>query len=665
MRKNNKRISITAMLIMGTLLLSIVPVIVVSITSIITSSRNSKSQLNESFEMLANIGGRVINTELQYYKDILNSEANNQDFANIIDNEQQINLQNRFEMFMDSDDVIHNIYYCDINGQTIMGSKDEIPEGMDITQQAWFQETMNSEKEYVLIDPYEDAISKNTIISIYKKVINNGETIGILGIDINLAVLSESVEDIKQGDNGHIIVSDSEGNVIVSSDENLLLTNEPAQYDKWDYIRDNNEGSIFLERDNIKYRVYFRTNEDSGWKTLMKIPLSQINETRNKTILYNGILAVICIAISALIVTICSLKVAKLIVEVKDALDKAADCNFNFSFTSSGSSSEFKGVEESFNTMQSNISNLIRKVTESINAIDTSTEDSVTMGENIYTSMNDINETINQIAAGTMQSSEDLEKISYDMDVLSDNMDDIKKIVENITDKALNASKMGAEGVNISNIVIDKSKSTKESTNSVNGVIINVADSLKEIESMNEAIGAITEQTNLLALNASIEAARAGEAGKGFAVVADEIKQLAEETSLSAKQINEIIINIRNNTDIAVEKARHTSATVMEQEEAVVKSQETFEKIINSINELALGIEEILNNVSHANDRKDNVLGEVSKLSATLEETAAGSEEVAHLSEEVKKSASINKEKVEQLRDVSKSLEEQIKIFKI
>jgi methyl-accepting chemotaxis protein len=60
-----------------------------------------------------------------------------------------------------------------------------------------------------------------------------------------------------------------------------------------------------------------------------------------------------------------------------------------------------------------------------------------------------------------------------------------------------------------------------------------------------KAVARIADQTNLLALNAAIEAARAGQHGKGFAVVADEVRTLAETSEKSARDIQDLVGQIR------------------------------------------------------------------------------------------------------------------------
>lgn len=103
------------------------------------------------------------------------------------------------------------------------------------------------------------------------------------------------------------------------------------------------------------------------------------------------------------------------------------------------------------------------------------------------------------------------------------------------------------ELVKISENTSDEISVLKEETSKTNV-------SAEAIRSAVELIQSIADQTSLLSLNASIEAARAGEHGKGFAVVADEIRSLSESSMSSATEIERIVSELLENSNVSVER---------------------------------------------------------------------------------------------------------------
>ncbi|MBJ6723586.1 methyl-accepting chemotaxis protein [Geomesophilobacter sediminis] len=93
-------------------------------------------------------------------------------------------------------------------------------------------------------------------------------------------------------------------------------------------------------------------------------------------------------------------------------------------------------------------------------------------------------------------------------------------------------------------------KSNEESFDAINRLSIHSA----RVGEFLNVIQEVVEQTNLLSLNASIIAAQAGERGKAFGIVAEEVRSLAQRTSLSAKEIGDLVKNIQKET-AAVQRA--------------------------------------------------------------------------------------------------------------
>lgn len=124
-------------------------------------------------------------------------------------------------------------------------------------------------------------------------------------------------------------------------------------------------------------------------------------------------------------------------------------------------------------------------------------------------------------------------------------------------------------------------------------VISSLSEKNADIGAILSVIDEVAEQTNLLALNAAIIAAQAGEHGKSFGVVAEEIKDLAERTSSSTREIGQVIDGVQQEVRRAVESINQAHKSIAEGEILSQKSGEALNKIVEGITVASAQMDEI------------------------------------------------------------------------
>ncbi|MGE3076191.1 MAG: methyl-accepting chemotaxis protein [Dehalococcoidia bacterium] len=143
-----------------------------------------------------------------------------------------------------------------------------------------------------------------------------------------------------------------------------------------------------------------------------------------------------------------------------------------------------------------------------------------------------------------------------------------------------------------------------------------------------KTIDEIAAQTNLLALNAAIEAARAGEQGRGFAVVAENVRDLAERSSGSTKEIAELIAKVRAGTEEAVEAMSVGVKDVEHGREITSQAGAALDSIIQSVQESAVQMQTIATDVQDLSEGATRIVTAAETISSLATESAAGVQEM-------------------------------------
>jgi methyl-accepting chemotaxis protein len=138
----------------------------------------------------------------------------------------------------------------------------------------------------------------------------------------------------------------------------------------------------------------------------------------------------------------------------------------------------------------------------------------------------------------------------------------VEQMIENMGSVAKNTAETKTHAESARNMAINSAELMMKAAQEIGEIAAIVTASAHSVEEMRQrvkqvsgtvgSIQQIANQTNLLALNAAIEAARAGESGRGFSVVAGEVRKLATRTTEATLQINKEILDIDQQTQLAV-----------------------------------------------------------------------------------------------------------------
>ncbi len=193
-------------------------------------------------------------------------------------------------------------------------------------------------------------------------------------------------------------------------------------------------------------------------------------------------------------------------------------------------------------------------------------------------------------------------------------LDSITLSIEEVEQNALNSAQIAQETALSAE---EGSFSVEESTKGMEQIDLAVKDSAKIIRSLSERsdrigeilniIDDIADQTNLLALNASIIAAQAGDEGKSFAVVAQEIRQLAEKTAISTKEIDDLITAVQ----LEAEEAVRSMEVGTEAVERGVRLSSDSARVLQKISDCAHRTEQVITKISEATSKQMDTSREV------------------------------------------------------
>ncbi|MGN0154998.1 MAG: methyl-accepting chemotaxis protein [Lachnospiraceae bacterium] len=559
-----------------------------------------------------------------------------------------------------ANDSFSAVYVAYDDKNLVMSGGWQPPEDFDHRTREWYTGAKELEGVYVS-EPYLDEQSGGYCITLAKRMMQDGEFIGVCGMDLYMDDMVSLMKD-SYNDNSYAFLVSAGDTILTHPDEELLMsgdtsyTLDTALDGKYKKLTTTNKRYLINDY-TFGMKVAMSSEVSSvGWKVIYVMPATTDIKV---TFIMVIVLIILLIVVRKFIRGYCDREMKRWfnpLTSISEKVTEIAEGNLDVVFNEEPLAEEIAMLTVSLNETVSQLKTYIGDITFVVNNI---SNNNLAVNSNveyqgafiaIKNGLNTIVDKLNhafgqvneqseivvnysgQVQESTMQVANGATEQSLAVQGLVDNIGVLSEQIQRITQNAEAASR-------VSELTNNQLALGNQEMQSLLSAMETIENTSKEIGVIITTINDISEETNLLALNASIEAARAGEAGKGFAVVADEISKLAAASAEATETITKLIENSMHAVDVGKELADKTSATLQTGINNSLKSNDDIMQITGFVKNQAGAVEEIQKGIHD--------------IASIIDSNAATSQENAAISDELINCANALKNTVEEyhLRD--------------
>lgn len=190
-------------------------------------------------------------------------------------------------------------------------------------------------------------------------------------------------------------------------------------------------------------------------------------------------------------------------------------------------------------------------------------------------------------------------------------------------------------------------------------------ESARKIKQALDIIVSIADETSLLSLNASIEAARAGEQGRGFAVVAEQIQHLAMQSNEASVHIGEIVMQLVDDSNKAVEIMGKVTKTMSDQTIHMQQIQDISGEVMQKIQNSMGSMNTIEQSVQYLDGSRKELVDTMAELADIASENAATTQEVSTTTTSVKEQFDQVEKSTNELKNIADQLKKNMEYFQV